>query len=287
MGSVWCKLDEETGELINYGRGRFISEEQDEAIRKKRAKSAGEEEQGDFIWSLFKYCKELFPDLNCPSITRLFYLATFVEYNGNRLIDNKTGEFFTKRQVKRKLMLTDSVFTSFWNDMINNKIISVDDNGLVILNTALFKKGKIDKRCKKDFIRVYCDCVRLIYESTSNMRDHAKLAYIFKIIPYVNRKNNIVCFNPEELDDNKVQPMSFGEMCEVIGYDRVNASRLFKDLLKFTVNGRHLLCYVSLKNYTITGAFVIINPNIYYGGAEQSNTKFLFDICDRKMEDSK
>ena len=125
--------------------------------------------------------------------------------------------------------------------------------------------------------------MRYIYESSKNVRDHTKLAYIFKIIPYVNRKTNIVCYNPEELDDKKIKPMSIGDFCDVIGYNRNQASRLFKELLKFTVKEKHLMCYVAIDNYNITGMFMIMNPDIYYGGAEHNNAKFIFDICDRQV----
>lgn len=275
-------LDENTSEYEDLGYGKFIPESQDMAIRKQKMKKDRENEQGDFIWFLFNYCDTVFPDLSCPSITRLFYISTFVEYNGDRLTDDGGYTFLNKRQIKRKLNLPDKVFTNFWNEMKSRNILSENDDKDVVLNRRLFRKGSIDKRCGRDFTRIYCSCVRYIYENTKNIRDHAKLAYIFKIIPYVNRKTNIVCYNPEELDDKKIKPMSIGDFCDIIKYNRNQASRLFKDLLKFTVKGKHLMCYVAIDSYVITKMFMIINPEIYYGGEKHSDVKFLFEICDRQ-----
>lgn len=282
MAKHLLEYDDETGETQER-YGRFISEEQDKAIQRKEIRQIGELNQNDFIWSLFNYCSELFPDLSCPSITRLFYVATFVEYDGNRLTDDNGYTFLNKRQLKRKLNLPDKVFTDFWNEMKGKKILSEDENKYVTINTRLFKKGNIDKRCRKDFTRIYCNCIRYIYESSKNIREHTKLAYIFKIIPYVNRKTNVVAYNPEEMDTKKIKPMKIGDFCDAIGYNRNQASRLFKDLLKFTVRGKHLMCYVAINKFTITGMFMIINPEIYYGGAEHKDVQFIFDICDREI----
>lgn len=275
------QIDEDTGETAEVF-GKFILEEQEKAIRKKFAKKDQEQNQGYFIWALFKYCDEIFPKMKLPNLTRLFYLSTFIAYDDNRLSLDGGYTFMNKRIVKTKLGLTDKVFTDFWNEMISEDILSEDDNKFVTVNTHLFRRGPIDKRCQRDFSRVYCNCVRYLYENCSNVRDHTKLAYIFKIIPFVNRKTNIVCFNPEEMDMEKIQPMSFGDFCDKVEYRRSNASRLFKDLIKYTVQGKHLLCYVALDNYAISSMFMIINPGIYYGGAEHNEAKFIFDVCDRK-----
>lgn len=278
---IHLKVDPNTGETTEVF-GKFIPEEQEQAIKKKSAAKENLESQDNFIWALFNYCSKLFPDMCPPNLTRLFYLATFIEYNGNRLTLDGGYTFMNKRIVKVKLGLTDKVFTEFWNEMTIAGILSEDNNKYVIINTHLFRKGTIDKRCQRDFTRIYCQCVRYIYENCTNIRDHAKISYIFKIIPFVNRKTNIVCFNPDEMDEQKINPMSFGDFCDAVKYDRSNASRLFKDLMKFTVQGKHLMCYVAIDNYAISKMFMIINPNIYYGGIEHNNAKFIFDVCDRQ-----
>lgn len=271
-----------TGEEKYIGRGRWIPQEQLDAMVRKNAKIENEKRQGEFIWVLFDYCEEVFPDMSCPSMARLFYLATFIEYDGDRLTVDGGYTFMGKRQVKQRLNITDKAFTDFWNDMTYRKILAIDQEGHVVINTTLFRRGSIDKRCKRDFTRIYCECVQYIYENCTNIRDHGKLAYIFKIIPYVNRKTNIVCYNPEELDNQKIIPMTTGDFCNSIGYNKANATRLFKDLAKFTVRGRHLFCYVSIDSFNLSGMYIIMNPEIYYGGAEQHNAKFLFEVCDKK-----
>ena len=57
---------------------------------------------------------------------------------------------------------------------------------------------------------------------------HTNLGYIFKLIPYVNCEYNIICHNPLEKDLDLIEPMTVGEFCEAIGYDKTNASRLIK-----------------------------------------------------------
>lgn len=275
------QLDDETGEFVEVF-GTFISDKQREAIQSKKIKKINETNQDEFIWSLFNYCSEIFPNLSKPSITRLFYIATFVEYNGDRLTFDGGYTFIGKRQLKGKLNLTDNVFTDFWNEMISNNILKENEEKLVTINTKLFRRGSIDRRCNKDFTRIYCECVRCIYENTKDIRDHTKLSYIFKIIPFVNRKTNIVSYNPEEMDDKKIKPMTIGDFCDVINYNKKNAYRLFKDLAKFTIKGKHLMCYVAIDKFNINGMFIIVNPEIYYGGAVHHEAQFIFNACDMK-----
>ena len=281
MAKYRFELDDETGEVTELF-GRFISEDQDKAIQYKKSKKESEDSQGEFVWLLFNYCKELFPDISKQSITRLFYVATFVEYNGNRLTNDNGCSFLNKRQLKQKLNLPDKVFQAFWKEMTNRNILGENDDKQVIINVSFFKRGSLDKRCKKDFTRIYCNCIRYIYENTPNIRDHSRLSYIFNIIPFVNRKTNIVCYNPEEMETKKIKPMSVGDFCNIINYDKSQASRLFKDLAKFTVKGKHLMCFVSIRNFEISGMFIIINPEIYYGGAIRGDAQFIFDVCDIK-----
>ena len=281
MAKVRHIYDTETGEEI-LERGRFIPEKQDLAINKRRSAKANEDKQGEFIWVLFTYCDEIFPNLSKPSVARLFYISTFVEYDGNRLTDDGGYTFFNKRRLKGKLNLTDRSFTGFWNEMVENNILTEDKDKRVVINSSLFKKGNIDKRCKSDFTRLYCQCVRRIYESTNDIRDHSRLSYIFKVIPYVNRKTNIVCYNPEEQDNQKIVPMTIGDFCDVVGYSKANAARLFNELSSFSVKGKHLMCYVGIGKFNISSMFIIINPEIYYGGQEHHNAQFIFDVCDKE-----
>ena len=280
--SSYIQVNHDTGEYRDV-YGTFISDEQKKAVQKKKIKRNNELKQDDFIWSLFDYCEELFPNIGRSNLTRLFYVATFVHYDSNKLTDDDGYSFLNKRQIKRKLDLQDKAFTEFWNEMKDNQILDEDEKKNVIVNTRLFKKGTIDKRSRKDFTRVYCNCVRYIYENCKNVRDHSKLSYIFKIIPYVNRKTNIVASNPEEMDNKKIKPMTIGEFCDAIKYNKSQSARLFKDLANFTVQGKHLMCYVSVAKFNISDMFIIMNPEIYYGGAEHGDAKFIFDVCDRGL----
>lgn len=265
-------IDEDTGEVEQF-EGVAYSTEQLQVIQKKQdsLKRRGKE----FIWFLFNYCEEIFPNLSAPNISRLFYLATFCGYDGG--LTNDGGKtFMNKSQVKQQLRLNDHRFKEFWDEMRKYDIL-YEENKEVYINTKLFQKGKIKKKdIDSNFTRIYCQCVRNIYESCKSTIEHKKLFYIFKIIPYVNRSNNIVCWNPEEQDTKKVKPMTTGEFCDQVGYDKANARRLFKDLLSLKVNNKNLLCYI-VPEWDITKWLIVINPNIYYGGSGCAETKQYFN----------
>lgn len=264
-------LDEDTGELEPF-EGIAYTTEQLEVIRaKQQLRNNGE----DFIWFLFNYCEEIFPDLSPPNISRLFYLATFCWYDG-RLTKDSGKTFMNKSQVKKQLGLTNNRFKEFWDAMTTHEIIYEQDK-YIYINTKLFKKGKMRKKdIDSNFTRIYCQCVRNIYESCENAIDHKKLFYIYKIIPYVNRRHNIICWNPGEQDAQLVNPMTTGEFCDMVGYDKANARRLFKDLLALKVNGKNLICYI-VPEWDINKWLIVINPYIYYGGNGTSEIKQFFN----------
>ena len=71
---------------------------------------------------------------------------------------------------------------------------------------------------------------------TENVIDSIKenQGYLFKIIPWVNQEWNIVCWNPDEIERNKLQYMTMGDFAEKIGYERSNTKRLAKILSEVT-----------------------------------------------------
>ena len=254
----------ETGE-ITRAYGRFYSEEQLAAMQLKDKNKSLQKSGDDFIWFLFNYCEEIFPDMTAPNVTRLFYLATFCGYDG-KLVCGRDKHPMTRRMVQERLGLTEVTFKRFWAEMLEREILYVKDKA-VWLNKDLFRKGKLPaKQLDTNYTRVYCYCVRNMYEQCTSLADQKRLYYIFKIIPFVNRRFNFVCWNPEEQEITNVVPMTTGEFCDMVGYERKNSRRLFKDLLNLKLdNGENVVTYL-VSEWDADKWYIILNPRAYYGG---------------------
>lgn len=130
---------------------------------------------------------------------------------------------------------------------------------------------------------MYCNCVRYFYDSCTRITDHKKMSYIFKIIPFVSRRFNIVCKNPWETDKNKIIPMSVGDFCEALGLDRSHARRVLKELLNVKIKGVPVLYFAgnSLNEDTWK---LFVCPNVYYGGDYGAQRNSVIDNYKRLIE---
>ena len=70
------------------------------------------------------------------------------------------------------------------------------------------------------------------------------------MMPYVNVQWNIVCHNPLEDHLEMIEPMTLGEFCDVIGYDRTHAQRLLDNYRKITFNWKGKQQYFCTFFYT-------------------------------------
>lgn len=265
-----------TGELIKelYEGDSIRTKEQDDYYWKNRYQTELQKDYGPFVFLLYTMKENLKFNIADASLTRLIYLSTFLCYKGYLVTDN--GVSINKRICKEKLGLSENTFSLFWNEMLDNNILRYEDDRIFI-NRDMFAKGKLSK--DENAIRLNCETIRYLYEHCQNVSSHKKLSYLFKIIPWVNQEWNIVCWNPDEIERNKLKYMTMGDFAEKIGYDRSNAKRLAKILSEVTFhkygeyNKKHAFLYVVDKDFSPDQWVIVMNPSVYYGGKNYKNVR--------------
>ena len=95
MSNIRIAIDPETGEADEDAR--VITKEMDEAIARNKTKNmsiaADYAMYGQFYWLLYSIQKPLFDCLiDGSTATRLIYLATYMPYNGYRLMFDNNVE---------------------------------------------------------------------------------------------------------------------------------------------------------------------------------------------------
>ena len=250
-------LDDDTGEIKDF-IGEYRTQEQIEAQTKYVVNKEKQTFNSDFTWIVFEYGKELLPNIKDQSLVRLIYLSTICDYD---------GILPPKSVIKKKLKLSDKYWSYFFKEMrSNNLILEDEETGALCLNKDFFIKGSLKEMSdKRDCTRLFCNIIQDVYDACDNIKSINQISYLYKLIPFVNRRTNIVCYNPKEQDPEKVYPITLGEFCDMIGYSRKNARRLVSDLLSLKCNGQNLIGFF-VTNLNQTSWKIIVNPHIYYGG---------------------
>lgn len=279
-GEVVEEANLEEYDIIDKEKARRAKEQ-----REARSKKYFEGRTGDaFVWAVYKLSSSLMADLSAKYVSMLFYLATYTDYKGYLSTGKK---LINKKQLPKILRVSDTTAFRFWKALNKAGIAKEDAEGKLSLDEQYFRRGYLYKRViavsaeqNMYFSRAYVRHIRDVYENADSGSRNT-LGYLFQMLPFVNREFNIVCHNPEEADMDKVLPMTFGEVCEAIGYDPENANRLLRELLKITfcADGQKpcgIVGFGGAKNpYNITGFKLFVNPCVFYAGSQENKAKIL------------
>lgn len=258
MRKTYYEIDEGTGELKPTEDNLVALQEGDVVRRKKQIEYAqiasnAKSDGGSFVWLLFNYGKDLFPGVSAANLTRLMYAATFCQPDG-RIMD--------KHDLRNQMQLNRARWSEFWDEMVQHEIL-YEENGVVYVAKDFVVRGTI--HTNKNYTRLFCEYVQRLYEGCSSANEHKQLSYIFKIIPFINRRTNTVCVNPTEQNEANIQSMSLGDFCDAIGYDRKNARRLASELLKIRINGELAVGFF-VSSMDERTWLLVANPKLYFGG---------------------
>lgn len=207
----------------------------------------------------FSYYNKMLNILKPQYLTRALYLCSYMNYD-NLLIEGKTHH----------KPIYESDLIRIWNisraEMFNTKkelidlgILIVNENKTLSISENFCKKGEFMKNIKDEKARIFNDAIREIYEK-AKPSEHKKLALLYKMLPYINLKWNMVCSNIDEEIKDLVQPIDVKTLCKLL--NQSNVTKLKKDLLSLTVNGRPVVLMASVMNKSI----ILINPAVYYKG---------------------
>lgn len=255
-------------------------------------------ECGKFFWSLYYPEEDYFADVSDAVLSRIIYLMTYLPYDRNYLVirEDVTMPYrlMLRDDVQMVLGLTKQWFNDFWGDLMKTGVIIEQENGKLVVCDR-FRRGKLGVRAKKDMsaMKIFDNCVRYLYENTTT-KSHRYLAYLYRLIPYINASYNVFCSNPWETDKNKIKWLTAREMCTVLGLDESNEKRVVNTLFKLTFidkNGdsRSVIKMLQDVKNGETRRFIAINPQFYQGycitPTEATTLMREFLLEDRKVID--
>lgn len=287
------RIDTETGEILSQepiaegetyriqDKKRELTPQQIRYINEQNEIKQFNSEMGGFI--VLYYNNVLYNDklnLDLATVSRVIYLATFMEYNSNKLVLNggyASGQKITpmtKKNIKEVMKLSAEGFRLFFKDIIANEILIQNEDKTFTMNKKYFTKSK-DINYKEDFTRVYVDTIRELYQNT-NSRQHKTLAYAFKLLPKMDSQTNIICHNPNDRykEPEKMTLKDIGEFLEV-STEKKNLDTFKKNLYKIVIyrNGRKYYIFkrVIIESGAGQNDYFVINPMLFYSGNEYQN----------------
>ena len=297
-------VDKKTGEVTLVPVGTKIqTKEEQEQIKKmmqlKQEKVDFEKFKngrcGQFFWSLYNIGEKYHPELSDDMLAKIIYLLTYMGYNSNILMyrHDVTSPMrpMTKDDVRKVIRLHRCNFGRFWDKLMGSGVICENEKGELVVSD-LFRRGKLTKKAKGDMaaIKMFTHAVRYMYEHI-DVRSHKYLAYIYRLIPYINLKYNILCTNPLETDKFEIEPLTASELCVIMGLDgrKDNENRLIDTLFKlmfYDRNGDKLSVITVIKRIKNDEVcqYITINPQFYAGYISQED---MLDILEEFVKKEK
>lgn len=256
---VTCFSEEEYNSRKNYGRKHYAIKQQDESDYDNSIS-----EGGSYVWHYFIPSERSFDNLNNPTISRLVYLATYVNKDNYIAYDN--GQLLSRGQLQSLLKLGDTSFKSLLIEAKKYNYLIEDEQGFQI-NSNIFGKGKLQKAKDQRAAKLFIYSTRFLYEHAT-IDSHKTLAYMYMILPYVNLTYNVLCENPWETDKAKITKMSVDTLCAKLGLNISHSKRFVNQLLKIQYpdkNGdsRGVLVAVRAAKNDVIKEYLCVNPALY------------------------
>ena len=195
---------------------------------------------------------------------RFIYLCTYMDFDNclrfGSKFRNKHRAFMTERDLGEVLGLSarETINTKAFLYQIG--VLKYDGDKLKI-DLCTTTRGELPKSYKQKSTRVFHDSIRELYENSKPM-EHKRLGLLFRILPLINYKHNIVCENTSEDCITNVVSYDMKKLCKLVGYSEKNHLRLKNDLFGIKIKGRNVIGIFEKQNKSM----IVINPAIYYAG---------------------
>lgn len=294
-------VDGVTGEVVPVSADTTLMSKQEREVRKVQAqqiKTAKEtmalqkELCGEFYWTLYDVREQYYPDVSDSMLAKIVYLITYMDYETNILVvrDSVTAPKrpMLKKDVAKVIRLYRTKFQKFWEELMSTGIIIEQTDGSLRVCDR-FCKGSLTNN-NAVAIKVFTHAVRYMYENT-DVRSHQYISYLFRLIPYINLRHNVVCKNPLETERSEIVRMTAKDMCHIFGIDDTQVKRFIKTMFKLSFidkNGDKRSVITTVTNFKNDGerTFILINPQFYAGYIDKADILSALDELAIKQEDT-
>lgn len=279
-------FDPETGEIITdrIHVEPVIKESQRQGLVIRKELREHEQANGGYVFAFYNAMQKLgdrFPSLTQSDLARLMFLGTYASYNEGEVshcyLRHDNGVKITKKTLGELLGMSRNKYAEFFSRLIDENVLAELPEGLGV-NPTVFYRGENVEEIKGDFqyTRLFRKTARELYEKF-NGRSVKKLGVLYSILPYVNFNFNILCHNPTQVINGKIETMKVKDLAEELGYD--DYKHLIKTMYEIKYDDQPVFKFVD-DGKDRRSSYVIVNPNVIYAGNGKhlQSIKVLFDI---------
>lgn len=267
-------IEDEIGDKLG-GTFEIMLKTTDQQIRGLQAKeeiAAHEIENGGFVFALFGGCMALsdrFPSLTQSDLARVMFVGTYTGYSGRLQYDN--GRPINRKELERLLNMSRARFSEFFRKLNDEEIVRVDEeHGDIYVNPSVFYRGVLKESGYNldDYrhTRMFRNTVRQLYE-TYGGRAVKQLALVYAVLPFVSFSTNVVCFNPEETDEDRLKPMDLDRLAALLSYQ--DTQKLRRALESLKLDGKPVF-YLPHNIHDKRKRRIIVNPRVVFAGSAES-----------------
>lgn len=275
-------VDYDTGEIIDNVQRIVTSSEQDKISeykklqeRRKQLRTTIEKHCGNFYFYRYDKLLEQLRD-DTATAFRFLYLCACADQEGY-FIKYKEEYCKTKEDFTYIFESTKATVLKYMEGLTENNLLYKDEKGYR-LNPMFYSMGGMNDEFKRNSIRTFNKAVKEMYRN-SDPREHKLLGRIFQLVPYINIYSNVLCWNIEETDTEKIQPLTENDIREIIYPEGNKYGYKIMDKLKMCfINGEPLLGNFS----SVEEEQYIINPRLFYRGNNSRDLQYIinqFDIA--------
>ena len=204
-------------------------------------------------------------------------LATHMQYSENPMQDGsvvmagrtRAQHPMSKSEAQDILQIGKDAFYKFLDDMERARLVDESVQGGLILSNWLFAKGRLprQKRYAAPTARLSVPKYQRLY--TDNVKSAKEIGTILRLIPFIHKSEHVLCWNPYEENLNLIAPLTFTDVCRVLGRSTNNVDkyrkRFEKSMSSMAVRdgqSTHPLCTVD--NYHEGRYAIFINAGLVY-----------------------
>ena len=270
----------ETGEIFP-NIVRLVTADQQETInyrnehyRKQRELyNMIEKEYGNFFF--YKY-PELITELHNEPATafRFLYVCTCADDNGyiyaweNKYCE-KNNDFIYVFKTPQ------STSYKFLRELMDADLIIQTKDKRYRITPDIYSTHINDTDFQHNCFRVFNNAIKQLYNNSAS-REHSSMGELFRLVPYLNINYNILCYNIEETDMDNIEPLSRGDIYNILRPGSDYGRKIVKNFDKFVI-----------KNQPVFGSFnaiqeehYFINPRVLYGGNNPDKLYWLIQQFD-------
>lgn len=252
-------IDLDTGEIVS-SEYRLVNNKSVEAYQRLKAAETAKGQGGrsrDFTFSAMDALHDVTSVLTNAQCGYLLVLQGYTDWQGRLVKGDRSSPMGSADMAKAlKLGVKMSTYYDFATKALEHGIM-VKEGAVYSINQRYHFRGPIKGR---NAVQSFTKSVRTAYQENKA----EDLGIIYRMLPFVNRRYNTLCHNPDESVAELVRPLKAKELAEILGVSASDFSRRSKRL---AFDGSYVLAKVSVGGRTS----YMFNPFIIYRGKEMSD----------------